>query len=153
MTYEIVELEEMTVAGLRVRTNNGSADMAEKIGGLWQQFFEAGIYGQIPGKTGAATIGLYTNYAGDEREDYDFYSCCQVNPGTELAEGIAVTTIPKGKYAKFIVRGDMRTAVYEFWRKLWDMPLKRKFSSDFEEYQPGEDMKNCEIHIYIALED
>lgn len=153
MKYEIVELEEMTVAGLMVRTNNTSPDMSQKISGLWQQFFATGLFEEIPEKTGNTSIGLYKNYAGDEKDDYDFYVGCQVKPGVKMPAQSVSTTISKGKYAKFIVKGNMQTAVMDFWMKLWEMPLERKFDCDFEEYQPGEDMDNCEIHIYISLKE
>ncbi len=60
-------------------------------------------------------------------------------------------TIPAGIYAKFIVHGHMQQAVGDFWGKLWDMPLDRAFTCDFEEYQPGSDFNNAEVHIYLAL--
>ena len=48
----------------------------------------------------------------------------------------------------------MQRAVGEFWSKLWELSLDRKYSSDFEEYQNNSaDMGNQEIHIYIALND
>ena len=58
--------------------------------------------------------------------------------------------LPAGKYAKFIVRGNMVTAVGEFWQKLWEMKLDRTYVFDFEEYQNA-DPENCEIHIYIGI--
>lgn len=155
MDYKIVNLDKKKVAGLKIRTSNGSPDAGEKIGGLWQRFFSEGVYEEIPGKTKEATIGLYTNYAGDEKGEYDMYVCCEVDPDEKLSEQLDVTEIEAGKYAKFVVKGHMVTAVQDFWQKLWDMKLERKFSCDFEEYQPmteeNMDMEHCEIHMYISL--
>lgn len=39
MNYEIVNLEEKTVAGFSARTNNTSSDMGKVIGGLWQRLY------------------------------------------------------------------------------------------------------------------
>lgn len=62
--------------------------------------------------------------------------------------------IPKGKYAKFVIKGDVQKSVGEAWGKIWQMDLKRKYDCDFEEYQNNsQDMQNQEIHIYIGLED
>lgn len=62
--------------------------------------------------------------------------------------------IPKGKYAKFVIIGDVQKSVGEAWQKIWQMDLKRKYTGDFEEYQNNsEDMQQQEIHIYIAIED
>ena len=43
-------------------------------------------------------------------------------------------TIPGGRYARFVVYGDMQAAVARFWQELWEMDLDRAF-----------------IHMYIAL--
>lgn len=149
--YEIVTLNEKKAAGLKIRTNNSSPDMGEKIGGLWEKFFTKGIYAQIPGKINEKTIGLYTNYESNEKGDYDMFVCCEVQKETQQPKDLEITTIEAGKYAKFIVKGNMVTAVHDFWLKLWNMNLDRKYGSDFEEYQPGCDMDNCEIHMYISL--
>lgn len=151
MNYEIITLNEKRAAGLKTRTNNLSPDMGAKIGGLWQQFFEEGLFFQIPGKVNEKSIGLYTNYAGKEQDDYDIYVCCEIDKEVLLPKNVEETMIPGGKYAKFIVKGHMQKAVQEFWVKLWEMNLDRKFTADFEEYQPGGDMENAEIHMYVAL--
>ena len=39
MNYEIVHLDEKTVAGLRIRTSNSDPNMTRVIGELWQGFF------------------------------------------------------------------------------------------------------------------
>ena len=74
--------------------------------------------------------------------------CAEVNSTNQNYE---VITIPSGKYAKFIVKGNVVTAVQEFWQKVWNMNLDRSFVCDFEEYQAGDDMDNMEIHMYISL--
>ncbi|MUG44227.1 GyrI-like domain-containing protein [Paenibacillus woosongensis] len=158
MNYEIVHVEEKTVAGLQIRTSNNDPFMSRKIGELWQRFYQDGIYQAIPGKRNDKSIGLYTHYEMDVNGAYDVIVCCEVlgagdsygKQSLEEAE-IQIETIPAGKYAKFIVQGHMQRAVAEFWTKLWSMELDRKFSCDFEEYQSGGDMDNAEIHIYIAL--
>ncbi|MBT9776073.1 AraC family transcriptional regulator [Clostridium sp. MCC353] len=150
MTYEIVELAEKTVVGLEARTNNGDESMGMVIGGLWQKFYGAGIYEGIQDKTNGRSLGIYTEYEGDETSDYTFLVACEVNRAEDMPEGTVVKTIPAGKYARFIVKGHVQKAVMEFWQELWKMDLPRAFGSDFEEYQDG-DMENAEIHIYIGL--
>lgn len=158
MNYEIVHVEEKRVAGIQIRTSNNDPHMSQKIGELWQRFYQDGIYHSIPDKRNDKSIGLYTHYEMDVHGEYDVIVCCEVQEAGDsdakqsLEETeIQIETIPAGKYAKFIVQGHMQQAVAEFWMKLWSMKLDRKFSSDFEEYQSGGDMDNAEIHIYIAL--
>jgi len=151
MDYEIVHLEEKTVAGLRIQTRNSDPNMTLSIGGLWQDFFAKGIYQSIANKQNDKSIGLYTNYESDANGPYDMMVCCEIQNTSNLPDSVHAQTIPAGKYAKFIVQGDTQKVVAEFWMELWSMDLDRKYSCDFEEYQSGGDMNNAEIHIYIAL--
>lgn len=150
MNYEIVNVEEKTVAGQRIRTSNSDPNMTRSIGELWQGFFANGVYESISHKVNDKSIGLYTNYDGDVHGEYDTMVCCEINP-FPVPIGVDIEIIPAGKYAKFVVQGEMQKAVAEFWTKLWSMDLDRKYSCDFEEYQSGCDMDNAQIHVYISL--
>ena len=50
MNYEVITSEEKVVAGIEARTNNNSPDMGMVIGGLWNHFYQDGIYESIPNK-------------------------------------------------------------------------------------------------------
>lgn len=152
MNYERVDLKEKKVVGLSARTNNGSPDMAKVIGGLWEDFYGKGIYSAIEDKSNEKALGIYTDYAGNEMDDYSVVVGCESESVKRIPEGAAARTIPAGTYAKFIVKGHMQKAVAEFWQELWNMDLPRSFVCDFEEYQ-NSDMENGEIHIYIGLKD
>lgn len=155
MKYEVVVLEEKTVAGISARTNNGDTNVQAVIGGLWGSFFEKGIYAGINNKINEKALGIYTDYSGDEKGDYTVMVACEVAAKTEQDsenENIIFRKIPAGKYAKFVVKGDMVKAVAECWQKIWEMDLPRAFVCDFEEYQ-NESMDEAEIHIYISLKE
>ncbi len=149
MEYEIVTLKEKIVVGLSARTNNAAPDMGAVIGGLWNRFYNEGVYASIAGGTDQKAMGIYTDYAGDEKNDYTAVVGCET---TEVPDGdrYAVCRIPAGRYAKFIVHGDMVKAVAAAWQEIWQMNLPRAFRCDFEEYQDG-NMENAEIHIYVGL--
>lgn len=151
MDYEIVNLEEKTVVGVMARTNNTSPDMGVVIGGLWNSFYHDGIYANIQNKSNQKALGIYTNYSTDEKGDYDVIVACEVNLAEGLSKDVVERKIPAGKYAKFIVKGDMVKAVAEFWQKLWKMKLDRAFVADFEEYQDDCMDGNATIHMYIGL--
>jgi predicted transcriptional regulator YdeE len=154
MDYEVVELEQKQVVGLKIRTSNTDENMGRDIGKTWTDFYSKGIYAAIANKVNGNTIGLYTNYEKDFTGEYDMLVCCEVSADALLPEGVVTEVIPTGKYAKFIVKGDVQKAVYEFWNELWHMNLNRAYTSDFEEYQAtSEDTRNAEIHIYISLRD
>ncbi len=149
MKYEIVELEEKIVEGIAIKTSNQDAKSIQDIGETWQKLFVNGIYEKIQNKVNNKTIGLYTEYEGDFTKPYTFVAGAEVSVKTENCK-----IIEKGKYAKFIITGDVQNSVGQAWQEIWNMDLKRKYTCDFEEYQNNsEDMQNQEIHIYIALED
>lgn len=150
MEYELVKLQEKKAAGLRAGTNNFSPDMGMVIGGLWQRFYQEDIYGQIPGKVTGKALGVYSGYAGDEKADYDISVACEIDGTGDMPQDVTLFTIPEGNYAKFIVKGNVQTAVSEFWQELWKMDLERTFVCDFEEYQDSE-MDEAEIHLYIGV--
>lgn len=149
MEYEIVSINEKIVAGLSARTNNASPEMSTVIGGLWNRFYSEGVYASIPEKANQKALGIYADYAGDEKNEYTVLVACEVC-SAPVDEKLTVRKIPAGPYAKFIVKGDMYTAVAQAWQEIWRMDLPRSFEYDFEEYQ-NDDMVHSEIHIYIGL--
>lgn len=150
MQYEEVILEEKIVVGISARTRNSDPNMTAVIGGLWQRFFEEGIYSAIENKKGATTICLYDAYESDVKGAYDATVCTEVTQDDRVPEGCTVKRIPAGKYAKFVIRGSMQKAVAEFWKEFWKMAIKRSYKADFEEYVGGTP-EECEIHMYISI--
>lgn len=149
MDYEIVTLKEKKIVGLSARTNNSNPDMQSVIGTLWNRFFAGDIFNKIQNKVGFTTIGLYSDYG--KNNDYDITVGCEVSSAENISTDTVVKIIPESKYAKFIVFGDVKEAVADFWTKCWKMPLERTFTGDFEEYISNENGNCNEIHIYIAI--
>ncbi len=154
MKYEIVELDEKVVEGIRIKTTNQEGKSVQDIGMTWQKLFEDGVYNRIQNKVNNKTIGLYTEYEGDYTKPYIFIAGAEVSKEEKDNEELANKFIPKGKYAKFVIIGDVKKSVGQAWQEIWNMNLNRKYTCDFEEYQNNsEDMQKQEIHIYIAIED
>lgn len=152
MEYKVVTLEEKTVIGISARTSNFDPKMSETIGGLWTRFFEDGMYSEIEGKMNGKALGIYTDYEDNEKNEYTALVACEVKEGANVPEGMVKRKLAAGRYAEFVVIGDMVKAVQEFWEKLWTMDLPRSFVNDFEEYQ-DEKMEDAEIRFYISLRD
>lgn len=150
MNYEIVTLEEKIVAGIAARTNNMSPDMGQVIGGLWDRFFNENVYEGIPHKVNKKALGIYTDYAADDKGDYTIMTACEISEAPKGMKDFTVRKIPAGEYAKFVIKGDMEEAVSNCWQAIWEMDLPRTFLYDFEEYQ-NDDMEEAEIHIYVGL--
>ena len=142
MNYEIVELKEKTIVGFTARTSNEDPQMGAIIGGLWKQLYTPENTEKIQNRVNSYAIGLYSNY---DKEGYQVTADFEVRDA-ENQNGSAVKTIPAGRYAKFSVHGDMIEAVANSWKEIWETPLDRTFTGDFEEYLSQED-----IDIYIAI--
>ena len=142
MNYEIVELKEKTIVGFTARTSNEDPQMGAIIGGLWKQLYTPENTAKIQNRVNAYAIGLYSDY---DKEGYQVTAGFEVSDA-ESGNGFTVKTIPAGRYAKFSVHGDMIEAVANSWKEIWETPLDRTFTGDFEEYLSQED-----IDIYIAI--
>ena len=142
MNYEIVELKEKTIVGFTARTSNEDPQMGAIIGGLWKQLYTPENTAKIQNRVNSYAIGLYSNY---DKEGYQVTAGFEVSDA-ESGNGFAVKNIPAGRYAKFSVHGDMIEAVANSWKEIWETPLDRTFTGDFEEYLSQED-----IDIYIAI--
>jgi predicted transcriptional regulator YdeE len=60
------------VAGWEVRTSNASEmSGGGKIGPLWQRLMQQNLSAQIPNRTSSALFAVYSNYASDEKGEYD----------------------------------------------------------------------------------
>ncbi|MCI9365552.1 MAG: AraC family transcriptional regulator [Clostridia bacterium] len=154
MKYEIVQLKEKVIQGIKIKTSNQNEKNIQDIGKIWQKLFADGIYEKIPNKVNNKTIGLYTEYEGDYTKPYMFLAGAEVILRGETKQEVDSIVVPSGKYARFIIIGDVQKSVGQAWKEIWDMDLKRKYTCDFEEYQNNsENMQKQEIHIYIAIED
>ena len=143
MNYGIVELKEKTIVGFAARTSNEDPQMGAIIGDLWKQLYTPENAEKIQNRVNAYAIGLYSDY---DKEGYQVTAGFEVSDA-ESGNGFTVKTIPAGRYAKFSVHGDMIEAVANSWKEIWETPLDRTFTGDFEEYLSQED-----IDIYIAIE-
>ncbi len=151
MDYEVVTLEGKIAVGVSARTSNAAPDMGAVIGGLWEKFYGEGILASVPGKVNEKALGIYTDYSGNEKNAYTAMAACETDQ--EPPAGVySVCHIPAGRYAKFVVHGDMVQAVAAAWMEIWQMNLPRAFQCDFEEYQ-DDCMDNAEIHIYVGLSE
>lgn len=151
MKYEIVNLEEQIAIGLTARTKNSAPDMVTVIGSLWNRFYQDGIYASIHDKVNGKGLGIYSDYESDATGTYDITVACAVGNADKLPPNTVIKTIPAGKYAKFIIRGNLHQAIAAFWEELWTMNLDRTYICDFEEYQEVSDIEDATIHVYIGI--
>ncbi len=149
MDYEIVQLNEKVLSATSpVRLSNLDSEVKSKIELVWHNFAER--CGEIENKITNRPICTYSNYESNEKGEYDVSIGYEVERDSQLKGGWVKKVIPAGKYAKFVVRGNVSKEIPSFWQNLWEMNLPRKFGCDFEECI-NMDMLNAEVHVYISL--
>ena len=90
MKYEIVELEEKVIVGIKIKTTNKDGKAMQDIGMTWQKLFANGIYEKISNKVNSKTMGLYTEYEGDYTKPYTFIAGAEVSKEVQIGEEITV---------------------------------------------------------------
>lgn len=155
MYYDVVTLEDKLVVGITDRTNNGDPDVGEKISQLWQRFYTEAVLTQIRHRINDTALGIYTDYASDEKGDYTVMTAFEVSEASHDQGLLETKVIKGGKYAKFVIKDEQEqvfSKVAGAWQVIWQMDLPRLFAADFEAYHL--DPKGiCEVHIYISLKE
>lgn len=127
--------KELYIAGT-IRTNNFTdSEMMKKITELWNQV------GTLELPEDATIYGIYHNYESDFHGDYDL--TVAVNTPVSATKII----LPEEKYQKFSVDTDEENGIIKSWERIWQADLKRKYTFDFEKYNP-----DGSVEIYIAVE-
>lgn len=145
MNYEIITLNEKVVVGVSTATSNEDPEMGSKIGKLWTDLYQGGIYPTVKNKVNDYAIGLYSDYT---ENGYTVTAGCEVSASEN--DELTTKVIPAGRYAKFSLHGPMEAVVAQAWEEIWQTPLDRSFTGDFEEYL-NSDFENADVDIYIAL--
>ncbi len=132
---ERVKLEEFTLTGLGIRTNN-QAEMNPKKAGiekLWQAVGGALESADIKPDS---IFGVYHNYESDQHGEYDLTAGTREPfPGKETQS----VTIPSGTYIKFTRVGPPMETAMAAWQEVWTYfqqpdAEERTFVCDLETY-------------------
>ncbi|MBI9097722.1 MAG: AraC family transcriptional regulator [Spirochaetaceae bacterium] len=149
MNYEVVEIEEKKVAGLKIRTTNEDMKCLGDMSELWQKFFGENLQGVINNPLGKCSYGVYYNYESDLTKPYDYMAGLEV---CEANSDFDNTIIPGGSYARFTAKGNVQQVVGELWQSIWTSGLDRSYVCDFESYRnDSKGMDKQTVDIYISL--
>lgn len=124
-----VNIEEFTVIGPQVRTNNAQeATDSGKIGGLWAQFHASSPHLE------ADVYGVYSDYESDASGEFT------VTAGIRTpASAKPSVHVNAGTYLVFPANGQMPAAIIDAWKTVWQHfasqpPYTRAYETDFEAY-------------------
>jgi len=155
----MVNLDAFEVMGIEARTNNAAeAGPNGLIPKLWQRVTQPHALDGIPDRLDQNIYAVYTDYASDANGDYTLVLGAKVRSGTKTPAGIAVKSVPSGRYAVFTSDvGPVTTVVVETWKQIWSYyqsPVngQRGYRVDFEVYdQRAADPKHAQVDIYIGV--
>lgn len=146
-------LAAFVVVGIEVKTANAPGKAEKDIPALWEAFMKQEIMSKIQSKISADIYCIYTHYEGDYTQPYTTFLGCRVSTLESIPEGLSVLTINAGHYFKKEVKGDLtQGVVFGAWQEIWQMPLDRAYTADFEVYGQKASLPNqAEVDIYVAL--
>jgi predicted transcriptional regulator YdeE len=160
MQSGVVELQEFSVIGIQVRTNNAK----EVTGGgaiptQWQKFFKDGIADKIPNKVDPTIYAVYTDYESDRNGDYDFIIGMKVSGVSGVPPGMVSKKLPKGRYAIVpSAKGPVAQVVPQAWQRVYSLEDNqqlggaRVYEADFELYdQRSQNPQDAQVDLYIGL--
>jgi len=106
----------------------------------------------VPAKTGEAIFAVYHDYVGDYTQPYRYFIGCQVQPGTNVPQGMDSLVISSGTYLQIPVKGKMPAMLTEAWQKIWQSNLPRAYRPDFEVYDDrSQDWEHAEADIFLSV--
>jgi predicted transcriptional regulator YdeE len=152
--------EPFYVAGYQVRTNNANEMNGHgEIGKLWERFYQKNLGAQIPDRADSATIVVYSDYASNEKGDYNYLLGARVTSVDHLPAGMSFRRIVTGSYAVLTTaRGPLVDIVQAEWKKIWamqpaDLAGKRAFLTDYEVYDSrSANPQEAQVEIHIGLQ-
>lgn len=155
MNLKVVDEEGFTVVGIEARTSN-AREMSGTgvIASLWARFMKDNLLTQIPGKTDAAILAVYSDYASDENGEYIFMIGARAHSAAQAPAGMVIRKVPVGRYAIFTSeKGPVEKVVLATWQKIWAASeIERAYKVDFELYDArARDPKNAQVDICVGI--
>ncbi|MBL7768245.1 MAG: effector binding domain-containing protein [Flavipsychrobacter sp.] len=148
-----VNLSSMKIIGITVRTSNASGASGTDIPALWNRFMAEEMLLKIPNRINDTIYCVYTDYESDHTKPYTTLLGCQVTELDVIPEGMTGIEIPMGTYEQITVSGNLLEGiVYNAWVDIWQRPLDRTYTADFEVYDgKAADMSAAEVNIFVGI--
>jgi predicted transcriptional regulator YdeE len=152
LCFERVNLPEFFVAGIAVNTINQDGRSEKDIGDLWTRFTTENMAQEIDGKVSDDIYCVYTDYESDHTGWYTAVLGCRVDNADNLPGSFFTALIPSGDYHIYIPQGKFPESVASAWRQIWQTPIDRKYSADYDRYKAGaRSFEETEVEVYLAV--
>jgi len=151
--------EPIYVAGYMIRTSNAKEMGGNgEIGKLWGRFMQQNLAAQIPNRIGQTLIVVYSDYASDEKGEYNYLLGAPVTTVDGLPAGLSFRRIPAGQFAVFTTaQGPVAQVLQATWKQIWmstpsQLGGQRAFVADYEIYdQRSSDPNNAQVEVHVGL--
>jgi len=151
-SFERVNHPEFFVAGIAVKTTNQDGRSQNDIGSLWTRFMTENLAGQIDEKMSEDIYCVYTDYESDHMGWYTTVLGCRVPDASSIPEGFFTALIPAGDYHVYKPQGKFPDCVVDTWREIWQTPIQRKYTADYDLYRCGaKSFEETEVEVYLAV--
>ncbi|MBA2621217.1 MAG: AraC family transcriptional regulator [Acidobacteria bacterium] len=152
MKNEIVELEEVCVIGISVRTTNQEGKSQRDIGELFGAFTGGNLIERIPNKINNDIYCIYTEYESDFNAPYTTVIGCKVTTLNDVPTGLIGLTIPATKYQVFKSTGRLPECVGETWFEIWQSDINRQYVADFDVYgEKAQNPNDAEVETFVSI--
>ena len=150
---EKIKIQPFKLIGISITTSNERVQTTDDIARLWGKFITEKIGENIPNRIDSSILSIYTHYESDHNGVYDTILGCRVSSLEDIPEGMVGENYDGGAYVKFVSKGDFtKGAVYNTWVEIWNSPLRRSYTADFEVYgEKSKDPTNAEVDIFVAV--
>lgn len=149
MEYAIKKIPTFNVVGVELTVTNPEQAYFQ-IGEFWETFRTQKIKETIPNKMSPYdTIAVYTNY-NRSSNGYSLILGARTIHTVNIPDTMVGITIPEQTYAVIRVESVIPQHIQETWKKVWDMPINRRFTYDFEVYK-DEELDTAHIEFYISI--
>jgi len=151
--------EPIYVAGYMIRTSNAKEMGGNgEIGKLWGRFMQQNLAAQIPNRIGQTLMVVYSDYASDEKGEYNYLLGAPVTTVDGLPAGLSFRRIPAGQFAVFTTaQGPVAQVLQATWKQIWmstpsQLGGQRAFVADYEIYdQRSSDPNNAQVEVHVGL--
>lgn len=151
MNYKKIEMPEMYIMGIAVRTTNEKNQAAIDIPQAWDRFRNEQLWSKIPNPLSDTIYGLYTEYEGDHTKPYTLVIGLQVAADATPPEGFEVHRVPASTFAVQHLKGLHPQTLLGAWMEVWSSDLPRTFTGDLEVYGHAFQNDPPELELLVAV--
>lgn len=152
LCFERVKLPEFFVVGIAVTTTNQDGQSQKDIGDLWTRFTTGNFGDQIAAKLSDDIYCVYTDYESDHTGRYTAVLGYRVKDTDRVIDDFFTAFVPTGDFYIYKPEGTFPDSVANTWKEIWQSPIARKYSADYDRYKAGaKSFEDTKVEVYLSV--